>query len=166
MDTHLTERAQAYAAKQRLRLAKQLGFGIHGIIFATEGNPKSGENASAIKAHRQPEFYARELTAYERLTEAKVREILGFNVPQLLRCDNELCVIEMSIVARPFVLDFAGAYVDFIPEFPEEVWQQWEADKREQFEDRWPKVRAILRALEDLGIHMIDVSPGNIAFRD
>lgn len=70
----------------------------------------------------------------------------------------------MTIVKRPFVLDFAGAYLDARPEFPEDVWADWEAGKREQFEAHWPVVQAILDAFEELGIYLLDVSPGNIAF--
>ena len=69
-------------------------------------------------------------------------------------------------MARPFVLDFAGAYLDAPPNFPDVTWIEWEAEKREQFAARWPKVQAVLEALEELDIHMVDVSPGNIAFLD
>ncbi len=75
-------------------------------------------------------------------------------------------VIEMSIVTRPFVLDFAGAYLDAMPAFSEEIWADWERKKQEQFEGRWPKVQAVLAALESLEIYMVDVSPSNIAFVD
>lgn len=70
----------------------------------------------------------------------------------------------MTIVERPFVLDFAGAYLDTRPQFPEDVWKEWEAEKREQFEDRWPVVERVLEAFEELGIYLLDVSPGNIGF--
>ena len=40
------------------------------------------------------------------------------------------------------------------------------AEKRDQFEARWSKVQAVLNALEDLDIYMVDVSPSNIAFTD
>src|SRR3989442_10236250 len=33
----------------------------------------------------------------------------------------------MSIVARPFVLDFAGAWLDTPPDFPGETWAEWES---------------------------------------
>jgi hypothetical protein len=72
----------------------------------------------------------------------------------------------MTIVTRPFVLDFAGAYVGAPPEFSEEIWAEWEAEKREQFDARWTVVRAVMNALEDLDIRMVDVSPNNIAFLD
>lgn len=156
------QNAIAYASRYQLQLAERLGFGIHGIIYVTED--KSGGGKTAIKAHRELEPFRRELSVYARLRQAQVSEIQGFNVPQFIRADEELRVIEMSIVARPFVLDFAGAYLDAPPDFPDETWAEWEAQKRDQFDARWPKVRAVLAALEELGIHMVDVSPSNIAF--
>ena len=77
-----------------------------------------------------------------------------------------LRIIEMSLVARPFVLDFAGAYLDKAPEFSEEIWADWRAQKQEQFGRRWPEVETVLFALKKLGIHMVDVTPSNIAFLD
>ena len=162
MEQILIQNAQAFALKHHLRLAERLGFGIHGIIFAAVGNPESG--ATAVKAHRFWEPYIRELAVYERLREAGLRKILGFNVPQLLRQEDDRRVFEMSIVTRPFVLDFAGAYLDAPPEFPDELWADWESEKREQFDLRWPQVQLVLGKLKELGIHMMDVSPSNIAF--
>ena len=72
----------------------------------------------------------------------------------------------MTIVVRPFVLDFAGAYLDIPPEFSDEVWAEWEAEKQEQFGARWPTVQAVLAAFEELDIHLLDVTPNNIAFLD
>ena len=131
-------------------------------MFAAENNNKAG--GTALKVHHSVEPYLRERKVYERLRDARVSDIAGFNVPQLIGFDDELRVIEMTIVARPFVLDFAGAYLDAPPEFPEEAWANWEAEKREQFETRWVTVRTVLAALEELDIHMVDVSPSNIAF--
>jgi len=93
-----------------------------------------------------------------------VIKILDFDVPQFISADDTLLTIEMSIVKRPFVLDFAGAYLDTPPSFSDEIWADWETEKREQFENRWPKVQAVLAALEELEIYMVDVSPSNIAF--
>jgi len=91
-------------------------------------------------------------------------EILGFHVPQFIGADDALCVIEMTVVTRPFALDFAGAYLDQPPVFPNEAWEAWEAEKRDQFDFRWATVRRVLDALEELDIYMVDVSPSNIAF--
>jgi hypothetical protein len=160
----LIQNASAYAARHQLHLAERLGFGIHGIIFVAENNLKVGK--TAIKAHRSIEPYLRERDAYQRLKTAGVSEIIGFHVPQLIRIDDELRVIEMSIVVRPFVLDFAGAWLDAPPEFSEQAWAEWETEKRGQFEGRWTEVQHVLGALEELDIHMVDVSPSNIAFLD
>lgn len=162
MDEILTQHLQTYARRYNLRLAEPLGYGIHGIVYAAERNVEPGN--VAIKVHRSREVHERERDVYLRLRQAGVVEICGFNVPKLLRFDDELLAIEMSIVSRPFVLDFAGAYLNQRPEFSDEIWSEWEAEKREQFDARWPKVQAILRALEELDIYVVDVSPSNIAF--
>ena len=161
MEEILIQRAHAYASRHQLQLAERLGFGIHGIIHVARDNAKSGN--TALKAHRSTEPYLRERAAYERLRTAGVREILGFHVPQLIRVDDALRVIEMTIVTRPFVLDLAGAWLDTPPEFSDEIWAEWESEKREQFGDRWPTVQSVLATLEAMDIHMVDVSPSNIA---
>lgn len=164
LEEALIKNALAYAARHELRLAERLGFGVHGIICVAEN--KSGGGKTAIKAHREPGPYLRERAVYEHLRRARVTEILGFNVPQFVRAEDDLRVIEMTIVARPFVLDFAGAYLDRRPDFSAEAWAAWESEKREQFDVRWPVVRRVLAALEEFGIYMLDVSPRNIAFAD
>jgi hypothetical protein len=72
------------------------------------------------------------------LREEGIISIRGCAVPELLAFDDQLWIIEMTIVSRPFVLDFAGAYLDFAPEFSQEVLADWLADKKEQFGSRWP----------------------------
>jgi hypothetical protein len=156
--------AAAFAARNELRLSERLGFGIHGSVHVVEHKIKGDK--SAIKAHRAADFYLRERAAYERLRDAGVVEVLGFHVPQLIRADDQLWVVEMTIVTRPFVLDFAGAYVGPLPEFSEEIWSEWEAEKREQFGARWTTVCRVMGAFEDWGIHLVDVSPSNVAFLD
>jgi hypothetical protein len=164
MEEILIQNARAYASQHQLHLAERLGFGIHGIVFVAENNSKAGK--TALKVHRATEPFLRECAVYERLQGEGVSEILGFNIPHLISFDDDLLIVEMSIVTRPFVLDFAGAYLHTPPDFPDETWAEWEAEKREQFDVRWPKVQAVLGALETLDIHMVDVSPSNIAFLD
>lgn len=100
---------------------------------------------------RWNEAYLREKQVYERLKRLGVTRVLGFNVPLLIGWEDGLRVIEMTIVKPPFVLDFAGAYLDARPGFPEEVWTNWEVEKREQFEDRWLKVQRVLDAFRLAG---------------
>jgi len=163
-DELLIENAHAYALKHLLHLTERLGFGIHGIVFSAQN--KSHFGRSVLKAHREMEPFLRELSIYERLMAEDIGEILGFSIPDLLRADDDLRIIEMSLVARPFVLDFAGAYLGRPPEFSEEIWAEWEAEKREMFGLRWPTVEKVLAALRKLDIYMVDISPSNIAFLD
>jgi hypothetical protein len=156
------QNAEAYAARHGLLIAERLGFGIHGTIHVAEHKTKGDK--SAIKAHREREAYLRERAVYERLKEKGISEILDLHVPQLIRTDDDWQVIEMTVVTRPFVLDFAGAYLDSRPEFAAEIWAEWEAEKQEQFGPRWERARAVLDAFEELGIYLVDVSPTNIAF--
>jgi hypothetical protein len=152
------QNATTYAARHNLRLADRLGFGIR--------EHESKHDRSAIKAYNSAEFYLRERAVYQRLREAGVTELLGFHVPQFIGADDELYVIEMTIVTRPFVLDFAGAYLDHRPEFSEEAWAEWELNKQEQFGDGWKTVLSVIDAFEQLGIYLVDVSPSNIRFGD
>ena len=161
-DDFILQNALTYASRHGLELAERLGFGVHGLIFVAENKSKSGK--TAIKAHYEGEPYLRERAIYERLKDKGVTDVLGFNVPQLIHADDDLLVIEMSIVMRPFVLDFAGAYLGAPPDFPEEIWAEWETGKRELFEARWPEVQAVLAALKELKIYMVDVSPSNVGF--
>lgn len=155
---------RAYAAERQLLIAQALGSGKDGIVLV--GKSPLAPAGIAIKALRFEELYLREKAVYRRLEEKGIHSVLDFNVPKLLGSDDRRLVLEMTIVKRPFVLDFAGAYLDARPQFPAEVWQDWETDKREQFEDHWPMVEKILSAFEELGIYLLDVSPGNIGFLD
>src|SRR5262245_3676785 len=99
-------RAQAYANRNGLTLGKELGVG--GVVFVTEEHI-AGRNMgkrSAVKAHQRETEYLRERDVYMRLLECDIAKIRGFDVPQLLAYDDELWVIEMTVVSRPFVLDF------------------------------------------------------------
>jgi hypothetical protein len=160
----LIYRGQQYAAQYGLVLGKELGFGVHGIVFEAESQAVKGR--CAVKIHSQEPAYCRERDVYLRLRERHVVEIQGFHVPELRQFDDDWLVIDMTVVQRPFVLDFAGAYLDGAPDFSEEVMADWRTDKVEQFGERWPKAEAILRILETYGIFMEDVHPNNISFAD
>lgn len=165
MSRDLTQIAHRYASRNTLTVQESLGGGIHGLVYMIQGNRALG--GTALKVFHAQEFYQRELLVYERLRAAEIRQILGFAVPQFIGADSELMALEMTVVERPFVLDFAGAYLDNdAPWFEDEKWEMWEVDKREKFGTHWPEVQAVLAALEDYGIHMLDVNPGNVAVAD
>ena len=159
MDDSFREKADAYAEKHHIEIGKKLGFGWDGTVYSTS-------RQSAIKVFRHERLFQRERDVYQRLTERHVIRILGFDVPQLVGFDDEHWVVEMTIVSPPFVLDFAGAYLDQKPDYPPEVMADWMEEKAEQFGERWQKVQAIMWAFSKLGVYLADVKPGNIEFGD
>ena len=130
MNENLIARARLYAARRRLEIAETLGSGKDGIILVVKHKGRPGE--SAVKVLRGAEAYLREKRVYERLRAEGIRSVVGFKVPQFLGCADGLQAIEMTIVQRPFVVDFAGAHLDGRPEFAAEIWADWEGEKREQ----------------------------------
>ena len=157
------EKARAFAEAHRGTLGEVLGFGIHGIAFVLQSEEENGQTALKIHTARGP--YLRERDVYERLRECGISKILHCHVPHLFRCDDRFFALEMTIVSPPFVLDFAGAWLDFPPEFSEEVWQEQTRKWAEEFQSDWPRAQAVLAELEELHIHMLDPSPSNIRFR-
>ena len=153
----LLARRDRYAERSGCEPKVELGFGFDGIVFSTDCQ-------SAIKILRYEALYQRERDVYLRLRERNAFVMVGFDVPRLLRHDDELWVVEMSIVSPPFVLDFAGAYLDQRPDYEEEVLNEWRAEKREQFGNRWPEVVTVMAGFARLGIYLADVKPGNMEF--
>jgi hypothetical protein len=158
----LVRRAKEYAVKSGLVIADSLGAGVHGSVFATKGHIEAIH--SAVKVHTSESAFHRERNAYLRLKECGVSQICGCKIPSLLRYDNNLWVLEMTLVTPPFVLDFGDANLDRPHDFSDEVLADWEAQKKELFERRWPDVLKIIRYLEGFGIYILDVNPGNICF--
>lgn len=150
-------RIAAYCRRRGSLPEKQLGFGWDGLVLSTNC-------LSAIKGLRYQALYQRERDIYQRLQEEGVLKVREFNVPRLIGFDDELLCVEMSIVRPPFVLDFAGAYLDIPPEYPEEVLEVWRNEKQEQFGDNWPEVQRLMREFAQLRIFLADVKPGNIEF--
>lgn len=105
----LFRRLQEYAERTQLAIGGQLGFGVHGIVYKVQRQYQTGE--WAIKVHEREADYCRERDVYLRLETLGVSEIRGCNVPELVDFDDKLLLIEMTVVPRPFILDFAGAYL-------------------------------------------------------
>lgn len=162
-EEELLERASAFATAYDCTIGERLGSGIHGIVMVLNCEGKAAATALKVLASTEP--YRRERDTYERLRAAQVTKVHGSRVPQLLRWDDDLLALEMTIVSPPFALDFAGAWLDFPPHFSDDVWEDWKRKNEEQFGEDWPAAQAILAELEELGIHMLDPSPGNLRFR-
>jgi len=105
----LVRRLERYCQRKGRNLGRQLGFGVHGSVFVAEDQIDG--RSTAVKAHEREKFYRRERKVHSRLKEFSVSYIDGASVPELVGHDDELWAIEMTIVTRPFALDFAGAYL-------------------------------------------------------
>jgi hypothetical protein len=154
-DPELVVRATRYATLQSCAIDKSLGFGTDGGVWSTD-------RSTAIKVFSRAKNYATELESYRRLKEAGITNLVGFAVPELFGCDDELLVIEMSLVKPPFVLDFGKVYLDRPPDFSSEVMNDWHTAQKELWGEFWPTVRSVLGRLQALGIYHIDPKPGNI----
>jgi len=140
-------------------LGVQLGAGQDGAVWLTSRN-------TVVKAFEREAAYWRELRAYQRLTEHSMIRIGAFAIPAFKACDDELLVIEIGLVARPFRIDFGKAYVDEQPPYLDDPlrMEQWQQERRERFGNRWATVMRLVASLRWVGIYYFDTSPGNIAF--
>ncbi len=152
-------RLSEYVSQKENLLVGQLGWGNEGLVYSTKLK-------TAIKAYLHDSLYENERNVYVRLLELNVRSVGRFKVPQLIDHSDTLKIVEMSIVSPPFILDFAGAYLDKKPPFDLEQWEEWEREKAEQFEERWDEIRSALSIFRRHGIYVNDVKPGNVEFGD
>lgn len=136
-----------------------LGNGTDGIVWRTK-------QRTAIKAFYLEKNYSNELECYYRLKESKITEINGLAVPMLEGFNDELMIVEMSIVQRPYLLDFGKVYIDEFPPYQHDsdLLSQWHEELRELFENDVGAVYAILDKLKELGIYYVDPKPANIRF--
>ena len=152
-----------FATKYQVSFLGYLGTGQgqDGVVLDTD-------LYTAVKFFDSAARFNRELEVYLPLRELGIRQIGGHWVPLFIRSDEELKTIEMSIVDRPFVLDFAGAKQEYeVPDFEEHVMEEHYAHLRQLFDDRWTDALHVAEAFRQLtGFVLLDIHPGNIAFAD
>lgn len=153
--TSTEDRGRTYAQSRGIEIQRFLGAGYDGTVFATN-------RKSAIKALNWSELYQCERNIYFRLEQHQIRKIVGCNVPRLMSYDDDLWVLEMTIVSPPYVLDFAGARLDHTNDYPPDIRRQWEREKRIQFGSNWQYVPRIVVAFQRMGIYLSDLNPGNV----
>jgi len=105
----LYHKLSIFCKANNLGLEKCLGQGIQGIVYSTNIN-------SALKIHTSEEAYNREKLSYLRLKERNINKIRNFVIPRYKSSNDELLILEISIVTPPFILDFGSAYIDQEPE--------------------------------------------------
>ena len=155
---NIERRAWEYINARGRQMLDPLGGGYDGLVFSTDAH-------SAIKVFRYEKLYRRERDVYLRLSELNFVEVCGCRIPRLIDFDDVTEIVEMEIVQPPYVLDFAGAYLDDPPDYPEDVCQAWWEEKAEQFGGDWDLVQTIMATLAGREIYLSDVKPGNITLR-
>jgi hypothetical protein len=151
--------AENYAVTRGCSLLRFLGDGNDGAVWESD-------RQTAIKVLERRDSYVRERDTYLRFQELAIIDVLGFSIPWLIDFDDTKKIIEMTVVFPPCILDFAKAYVDYPPDFSEEVLRDWHNEVKDYFEDDWDKVSDLLQKLRTLGIHYFDAKPGNIRLSD
>jgi hypothetical protein len=159
----ITTKAFAYAAERDLHLGRRLGSGREGSVW--EVSDKRRIFSWAVKLHYEESPFLRERDCYRRLRDLRIHQVGGLNVPRLVASDDAWLVLEMTLVARPFLLDFASVRLDRDPDFTPEVMADWEDELRERFDDDYPRLERVLAELRLHGIFLTDVHPHNVAFR-
>jgi len=153
------DRADRYARQTGQVLLGLLGQGKDGGVWVTS-------IGHAIKAHERAESYRAERNAYMRFRDVGLDEVNGFAVPSLMGYDDDLLVIEMTIVPPPFVVDFASVVLDIDPELIEDEGHTLEDLVRERFGD--DRVGDVLGIREELivraGAYLSDLHGHNIKF--
>jgi len=123
---------------------------------------------TAVKFFDRIDRFERERDVYQLLTQRQILQIAGHNVPELVLFDNDLKAIEMTIVVRPFILDFAGAKLPHeVPDFDADVIEEHHRHLHELFDDRWLDALHVAEMFRlETGYTLLDIHPGNIAFVD
>ena len=151
----LESRARQYAEKWNLLIEERLGFGSDGTVWRTH-------EKTAIKVFEKREVYLHELAVYRRLHKHKIRRIGTYSIPQLEQWDDDLMVIEMTVVERPYVLDFGKVWLDKAPDYSPEVMADFFVKQKDLWGQYWPEIRKIWGMLKSIGIYHMDPKPGNI----
>lgn len=154
----ITNRADEYVRRRGLSRLDLLGSGKDGVVWRTT-------RPSALKVHRYVESYLVERNSYIRLRDRSITNVSGLTIPGLIDYDDERFTIEMSIVFPPFIVDFASARFDQVPDLIEDEGHTLIDLIRQRFEDRAQDVIAICDELAlRAGIYLTDLNPHNLKF--
>lgn len=156
-------RVREYESRHGCQLLEYLGAGPGQDGFVLRSN-----RITAVKFFDRLDRFKREHEIYRILQARGIHQIAGHAVPEFMDVDEDLRVIEMTIVDRPFLLDFAGAKrLAEVPDFEPHVIEEHESHLRELFGERWIDAVHVAEAFRRLtGFVLLDIHPGNIAFAD
>ena len=141
MNELLMVNARRYAAQRELELAEGLGSGKDGIVLAAGRKTKPG-NGGIKSASGHCHGVCSSLSPREGRAGREMER--GGPVSPI---NSQACATRTSS-PRPSP-PLLGGEGEQLPE---------------EFEGRWPAVQKVLDAFEEIGIYLLDVTPGNIGF--
>lgn len=154
----LVDRLIRFCVRTRQTIRSPLGGGKDGDVFTTS-------RSTAVKLLSDDYRYRRERDVYLRFREKAITRVLEFKVARLVSFHDDLNAVELTLIQPPFVLDFAGAHVDWAPDFPDDKNDENEERIASLFDERADRVHALLYELRERhGVYMLDAWPGNIQF--
>ena len=156
-------RIDEYERRHHCRLLGSLGLGS-----GQDGFVLRSDRLTAVKFFDRTERFHRELEVYRVLLDKDIHDVAGHRVPTLIDSDEELRAIEMTIVERPFLLDFAGAKrPQEAPHFEQHVLDEHVRHLQELFGERWADAIDVTEMFRHkTGFILLDIHPGNVAFDD
>ena len=142
--------------------------GVLGAGRGQDGFVMRSDRLTAVKFFDRLERFEREWEVYHLLTVRWIHNVAGHEVPRLIDADEELRAIEMSIVERPFLLDFAGAKRRHeVPDFEQHVLDEHMERLTELFGNRVGDALHVAEMFRrETGFVLLDIHPGNIAFAE
>lgn len=156
-------RTSEYESRHQCLLIGPLGPGP-----GQDGFVLRSDRLTAVKFFDNPNRFRRELEVYRLLDAKGIYEIAGHNIPALIGWNEEVSAIEMTIVERPFLLDFAGAKrPEEVPDFELHGVEEHIERMRELFGNRWADALHVAEMFrQQTSFTLMDIHPGNIAFDD
>lgn len=163
IEEELEKRARLYCDTKGMRLVVNpiLGFGSDGRVWRTSAG-------TAVKAFEMAKCYTQEQECYRRLSGARVVEIDGLAVPAMEGFDDKLMVVEMSIVQKPYLLDFGKVHLDKPPPYYKDANVMSDLTSRieDDFGDQAFRIYGVLSTLTSFGIWYTDPSCRNICLEE
>ncbi|HTW96021.1 MAG TPA: hypothetical protein VMD30_14560 [Tepidisphaeraceae bacterium] len=142
--------------------------GVVGPGLGRDGFVLRSNRLTAVKFFDHADRFLREHEVYQILKARDIWQVAGHNTPRLLLANQSLRTIEMTLVERPFILDFAGAMRhEEVPDFPPHVIEEHLQRVQDLFGNRWADALRVADVFRQMtGFTLLDIHPGNIAFPD
>jgi hypothetical protein len=137
-------RVAEFEVRHHCRLLGRLGPGV-----GQDGFVQRSDRLTAVKFFDRADRFAREREVYVLLRDKGIHDVAGHRVLRLINVAEDLLAIEMSIVERPFVLDFAGAKrPEKVPDFEQHVIDEHLQHLQDLFGDRLGRCRPCSRDVQ------------------